>query len=848
MNAGFLRRAGDLLERNLYIEAAEIYEIAGKSYPEIGRHFEDFSIKLRRRATSRPGVGFLINDDAGFELPVGFNSEKYLKSNPDLKQGLRLADCSDNEKSRRLKSHYLEYGEMESRNWFGRSSDEDIEYRRFTEKCFVQYKYELYLFLSSNKKLSIGGSLPSDGRYVSVIVVLHNQAHLTLKAIESLSNSYLDNMELIIINNASSDETIDLIGRLEGNIKVITNLNNIHFLEAANQGAAHATGNYLIFLNNDAIVEPGAIAIAIDYLECSGKKNIALGGKICHFDGLLQEAGSVVFIDGSTKGVGRGEPSDKPIFNYIRKVDYVSGCLLVIDRNYFNLLSGFATDFAPAYYEETDLCARIWQDGGEVIYHPGVGVRHLEFGSVATGRRDWDPRSLMKRNRAKFISRNESFLTSCRPSNKFSPFDPQCIDRCFSKFNSRKVLVIDDRIADGSFGAGSARMSSFLSALSRKGFFTTFVSTDVGDQGRHIKKVHRDFEIYFDGWADVRKLLRDERKCFYEYIVVSRRHNQENFINLINEFSNEHSDVFNGNRPKFIADVEALFSVRDISKAYLDKTGKIFELTDQAADLFLQNAMFKDELKILSTFDRIIAVSQFEADLISKGVGRKACVFGHSFCIERGNSETRCLDIGIKASPSPEVKPVTRLGFIGSFHSAATPNFDSIIWFLRSVVPAMIINHPFESGRLEIVIAGICESECLKKELDIMCQESRISAKYIGNIGCVEEFYRMVDIIIIPARYAAGIPYKLHEAAAHQKPIVTTKLIALQVGWEEGIHLLVGNSSQDFAEAVVKLIKSPDLCQLIVKNALLRLDKDVNPISNEKTLDDIFRDDLTSIA
>lgn len=110
----------------------------------------------------------------------------------------------------------------------------------------------------------------------------------------------------------------------------------------------------------------------------------AVGGRIVLPDGTLQEAGSIIWSDGSCLGYGRGRNPEDGEFLFQRDVDYCSGAFLLTPRELFEEMGRFDTAFSPAYYEETDYCVRIWKSGRRIIYNPDVVIDHYEFASSAT--------------------------------------------------------------------------------------------------------------------------------------------------------------------------------------------------------------------------------------------------------------------------------------------------------------------------------------------------------------------------------------------------------------------------------------------------------------------------------
>src|SRR5690606_39424709 len=112
---------------------------------------------------------------------------------------------------------------------------------------------------------------------------------------------------------------------------------------------------------------------------CSSDLDAGLvGAQLLYPDGRLQEAGGIVFNDGSARNYGRfGDPSD-PRHAYLRDIDYASAAAIAIPRDLFLRLGGFDARYAPAYYEDTDLAFAVRAAGRRVLYQPGARVIHDE--------------------------------------------------------------------------------------------------------------------------------------------------------------------------------------------------------------------------------------------------------------------------------------------------------------------------------------------------------------------------------------------------------------------------------------------------------------------------------------
>jgi O-antigen biosynthesis protein len=250
--------------------------------------------------------------------------------------------------------------------------------------------------LQGNERLAVPAV---NNPVVSFVVVLHNRAHLSLLSMESIVANAGVNFELIVVNNASTDDTGVMLERWQG-AKVISNPTNAGFGPACMQAADRAEGEHLCLLNNDALLTPGAMRAAL--ANFANAKVGAVGGKILHANGELQEAGAMVLPNGHVAGYGRGDDPNAPQYNFSRPVDYCSGVFLLTPRRVFTELGGFSAEFAPAYYEDVDYCMTLWHRGLQVIYEPLAVIQH--YGSATTGGTDYGA-ILSEHNRKKFLQK-----------------------------------------------------------------------------------------------------------------------------------------------------------------------------------------------------------------------------------------------------------------------------------------------------------------------------------------------------------------------------------------------------------------------------------------------------------
>jgi GT2 family glycosyltransferase len=221
-----------------------------------------------------------------------------------------------------------------------------------------------------------------------IIPTYDGVAHLStclLSLDETLPDPF--NGEVIVVDDGSGAEMQRLLeawrdSRL--NLEVVRNEKNQGFVASCNRGAEVAKSDFLVFLNDDTIPQAGWLQALLrtfrEYPDAG-----AVGGRLLYPDGSLQEAGSLVFSDGSAANFGRNDFAiEDPLYNHVREVDYCSAALLATPRSLFSEIGGFDKRFEPGYYEDTDYCFEVRKHHGRVYYQPEAVVVHVEGGTGGT--------------------------------------------------------------------------------------------------------------------------------------------------------------------------------------------------------------------------------------------------------------------------------------------------------------------------------------------------------------------------------------------------------------------------------------------------------------------------------
>ncbi len=158
------------------------------------------------------------------------------------------------------------------------------------------------------------------------------RVHLPMPAL-ARARDRLRRAEVIVVNNASRDETGQLLSHFGDFVRVIDNDVNRGFVDACNQGAAVARGRHLVFLNNDTAVLPGWLDALLETVEGDETAG-AVGPMFLYPDWRIQEAGGIVWRDGAAFHYGWGKSPDDRRFNFAREVDYCSGASLLVRKEF----------------------------------------------------------------------------------------------------------------------------------------------------------------------------------------------------------------------------------------------------------------------------------------------------------------------------------------------------------------------------------------------------------------------------------------------------------------------------------------------------------------------------------
>ncbi|OFY09131.1 MAG: hypothetical protein A2X11_02555 [Bacteroidetes bacterium GWE2_42_24] len=251
---------------------------------------------------------------------------------------------------------------------------------------------------------------PDKNPLVSIVTVNFNQAEATCELVDSLGHILYSNIEIIVVDNNSEEESCQIIKKRFPNILLINSPINYGFAAGNNLGIMRARGKYILLLNNDTVVTSGFLAPLIELMEKTDSIGV-VSPKILfyHHPDTIQYAGftNISKITSRNRKIGFGE-IDKGQYNYSQETSYAHGAAMLVRAEVVKKVGMMSYAFF-LYYEEADWCERIRKAGYQIWFTGKSLVYHKE--SISTGKDSKLKLFYMSRNRILYLRRNRSGLT-----------------------------------------------------------------------------------------------------------------------------------------------------------------------------------------------------------------------------------------------------------------------------------------------------------------------------------------------------------------------------------------------------------------------------------------------------
>ncbi|MBU2887571.1 glycosyltransferase [Gilvimarinus agarilyticus] len=627
----------------------------------------------------------------------------------------------------------------------------------------------------------------SDAPTLSIVIPVYGQHETTYQCLSSISKHPPKvPFEVIIADDCSPDNAEVALNMVSG-VSFCRGEKNLGFVGNMNFGAEQANGDMLVLLNNDTVVCAGAFDRLLETF--SEHENVGLvGAKLLNKDGTLQEAGGIIWRDGSGWNWGRNMDADDPRFNYVRDVDYCSGAVLAVRRELFSEMGGFDTHYMPAYYEDTDLAFRVRERGLRVLYQPAAEVFHIEGVSHGT-----DERSGIK---ASQVTNGEKFYQRWKDVLKLhneNAVDPENQAHRYCKGN---VLIIEACMITPDQDSGSIRMFNLLKVLKEEGYHVTFVADNLEYREKVIRQLNAlGVEVLFDQWAgSVRNVLR-KRGGSLDAVFISRHYIASQYDNLVRLVAPQ---------AKLVFDTVDLHYIREEREA---------EIANDSA-LKAQAAITKrKELRLIDNADVTIVVSEYEKALLAeiKPEARVEVVSNiHAHTPERPDYEQR-----------------EGILFVGGFRHP--PNIDAVHWYASEILPEL-------RKLLPDVVTTIIGSHMPDDIKALATDDIRI----LGFVEDIEPELKAARVSIAPLRYGAGVKGKVNEAMNYGIPVVATDCAVEGMHVVDGEDVLVAENAKVFAKQIADVYQSQSLWNKVSQGGIRNLETYFSPDAARPALRNIL--------
>lgn len=647
---------------------------------------------------------------------------------------------------------------------------------------------ETHLLLNKHPVFTPLSLISSERPVLSIVIPVYGQHDTTYNCLASIAaNPPSVSYEVIVADDASPAPAADALAMVQG-IRIVRHPENLGFLGNSNAGVAAAKGEWLVLLNNDTLVCRDAFDALLNTFRDYPSAGL-VGAKLLNADGSVQEAGGIIWRDGSGWNWGRNQHRDDPRLNYVRDADYCSGAVLAMRRDLFTDMGGFDTHFAPAYYEDTDLAFRIRERGLRVLYQPAAEVYHLE--GVSHGR---DTNSGMKAwqvvNAEKFYQRWQPVLASHREN----AHQPELEAHRGTRGN---ILIIEACMITPDQDSGSIRMLNLLDLLRNQGYHVTFVADNLEYVGKYVHQLQqKGIEVYHTDWANgsVKSVLK-QLGSDLDAVFVCRHYILKNYIDLLRELAP---------KAKIIFDTVDLHFVREEREALLHQNSAL-----QRASQITR----RQELALVAKSDVTVVVSEFEKKLLAD-------------LLPQAKVEI-ISNIHNHEPQRPSYHEREGIIFVGGFRHP--PNIDAITWYATDVLPL-----------LRKLLPGVTTRVIGSNMPDSIRNLAAADLEILGFIENIDPLLYSARISIAPLRYGAGVKGKVNEAMNYGIPVVATGCAVEGMHLRAGDEVMVAESAQEFAEAIVAAYQDAALWQKLSTAGVDNVKKHFSPAAALPALERIL--------
>jgi GT2 family glycosyltransferase len=607
----------------------------------------------------------------------------------------------------------------------------------------------------------------------SIVVPAWNHFEHTLTCLRALAASGdATAFEVIVVDDASTDETAARMRDIEG-VRCLRNTENLGFIGACNAGAAIARGDYLVFLNNDTAVQSGWLDALVGTFDTHPRAGL-VGAKLVYPDGRLQEAGGIVFRDGSGWNYGRFDDPAAPAYGFVREADYCSGAAIALPRALFERLGGFDAHYAPAYYEDTDLAMKVRAEGLQVLYQPASTVVHFE--GITSGT---DPGSGIKAYQA---ANQRKFLDRWRDALATHPAPDEDLRRASDHRATRRVLVIDAYTPKPDRDSASLRLVNLLALLREEGCAVTFFADNRAHDGAYTEALQSlGVQAWWKPWIRSAPNWFATHGALFDTIIVSRHYVASNYLDLARRHAPQACFVF---------DTVDLHYLREQREA---------EVANDPARIRSVQQTREGELKLVRESDLTLVVSPVEQALLARDAPGAAIEVLSN--VHRG----RPTRVGFAERRN--------IVFVGGYRHP--PNVDAALWMAREIFP--LVRAQRDDIVLHLIGGDVTDAVLALGELP--------GVRVHGHVPDIDPYMDGCRIGLAPLRYGAGVKGKVNLSMAHGQPVVATPAAIEGMHLRDGEDVLVGADAQAFADAILRLYDDEVLWNTLARHGIENVER-----------------------
>ena len=608
---------------------------------------------------------------------------------------------------------------------------------------------------------------------VSLIIPLYAHAELTRACLRSIrEHTTRIRYEVILVDDEADDDTRRLLAEEVRGAKTLRNEKNLGYLRSMNRGASVARGKWLVLFNNDTEVTRGWLEAMLDCASSAPDVGVVTP-KFIYPDGSLNEAGAIIWRDGTGMNYGRGDVAERFQYEYRRETDYGSAAALMVSAELWKDVGGFDERYLPMYYEDADLCFEARERGLRVLYEPGAVIIHHE-GATAGNDTETGHKRFQEQNRPKFVAKWRHRLEAEQRNDA-----PANVRAAADRDHGKHVLVVDHRVPMWDRDAGSLRILKIMQALIGLGARVTFMPENFARFDPYTRGLQQmGIEVLYgdlDPPAEIAAL-----GSTLSTAILCRPHPASHWLDTVREFAPRARVAYDTVDLHWLREARRSAIAGPSLGALLASNGNM----DMASISPKAKALRELELAMMRATDVTIVVSHQERKQVEQDVPAASV-----------------LVVPTVHDVEPYVPPPeNRSGilFVGGFEHV--PNVDAVLRLVREVMP-MVWS---ELSDVQVTIIGSVPPP----------EVQELASPLVDVAGWVEDLEPLLErsrLMVAPLRFGAGLKGKVTQCLAAGLPVVTTSIGAEGLDVKDDKNILIADNADEIADRIIRAYRDDEL-------------------------------------